>query len=140
MSVFLSIICGIIISIMIVMNSDLSSSMGIYTSAALIHLTGLVLITTILKVKKLSMKYDKTIPFYWYSGGVIGILTTVFQNVTVPNLGVSKTLALGLFGQSIISILIEHFGWFETPKRLLCKKELVGIGLILSGIVVMFVF
>lgn len=140
MAVFLSILSGFILSIMIAMNSDLSSTMGVYISVALIHFIGLVIIVIILKVKKLSMKFDKNIPFYWYSGGAIGILTTVFQNVTVSNLGVSKTLALALFGQSVISILIEHYGLFETPKRLVHKKQFIGIGLILSGIIVMFVY
>lgn len=140
MAVFLSIFSGIVLSIMIAMNSDLSSSMGVYSSAALIHLIGLVLIIVILKVKKLSMKFDKTIPIYWYSGGAIGILTTVFQNATVSNLGVSKTLALALLGQSIVSIVIEHFGLFETPKQLIQKKQFIGIGLILCGIIVMFVY
>lgn len=140
MAVFLSILSGFILSIMIAMNSDLSSTMGVYISVALIHFIGLVIIVIILKAKKLSMKFDKNIPFYWYSGGAIGILTTVFQNVTVSNLGVSKTLALALFGQSVISILIEHYGLFETPKRLVHKKQFIGIGLILSGIIVMFVY
>lgn len=140
MAVFLSIFSGIILSIMIVMNSDLSTTMGVYPSVALIHLIGLIIIIVILKVKKLSMKFDKSIPIYWYSGGAVGILTTVFQNVTVSNIGVSKTLALALFGQSIISIIIEHFGLFETPKRYIHKKQLIGIFLILIGIVVMFLY
>jgi transporter family-2 protein len=140
MAVFLSVFSGILLSIMIAMNSDLSSSMGVYYSVALIHFTGLVLITIIMRVKKISMKYDKRIPWYWYSGGAIGILTTVFQNITVSNLGVSKTLALALFGQSVISIIIEQYGLFETPRKLVNKKQFLGIGLILSGIVVMFLF
>lgn len=140
MAVFLSILSGFIVSIMIAMNSDLSSAMGVYISTAFIHFSGLVIIVTILKSKKLSMKFDKNISFYWYSGGAMGILTTVFQNVTVSNLGVSKTLALGLFGQSVVSILIEHYGWFETSKKLVKKKQLIGIGLILSGIIVMFIY
>lgn len=140
MAGFLSILSGILLSIMIAMNSDLSSSMGIYYSVAFIHFTGLIIIVAIMKKKRLSMKYDKSIPIYWYSGGAIGILTTVFQNITVSNLGVSKTLALALFGQSVVSLVIEHMGVFETPKKLVQKKQLIGISLILSGIVVMFVF
>lgn len=140
MAIFLSILNGVLLSIMIVMNSDLSSSMGVYYSVALIHFIGLVLIIIIMRVKKLSMKFERNIPWYWYSGGAIGILTTVFQNVTVSSLGVSKTLALALFGQSVISIIIEQYGLFETPQKLVNKKQFVGIGLILSGIIVMFIY
>lgn len=140
MEVFLSILSGVLLSIMIAMNSDLSLSMGVYYSTVLIHLTGLVLIIIIMRMKKNNMKFQKNIPWYWYSGGAIGILTTVFQNVTVSNLGVSKTLALALFGQSAISIIIEQYGIFETPKRLVTKKQFFGIGLILSGIIVMFIY
>lgn len=140
MAVFLSILSGIVLSIMIVMNSDLSASIGVYYSVALIHFVGLILIVVIVKAKKLSFRVDKNIPIYWYSGGVVGVLTTVFQNITVNHMGVSKTLALALLGQSIISIWIEHYGLFETPKRLVNKKQFVGIFLILSGIVVMFIY
>jgi transporter family-2 protein len=94
----------------------------------------------IMRMKKISMKYHKQIAWYWYSGGAVGILTTVFQNLTVSNMGVSKTLALALFGQSAIAIVIEHYGWFETPIKKINSKQFVGIGLILSGIVVMFIF
>ncbi|WP_180272608.1 DMT family transporter [Konateibacter massiliensis] len=140
MAVFLSILSGVLLSVMIAMNSELSSSMGVYYSVALIHLIGLVIIIAIMKVKKLSMKFQKNIPLIWYSGGAVGILTTVFQNVTVSTLGVSKTLALALFGQSVISIVIEHYGLFETPKKRIRKKQFIGIGLILSGITVMFLY
>jgi transporter family-2 protein len=140
MAVFLSILSGILLSIMIAMNSDLAVSMGVYYSVALIHLIGLVVIIVIMRRKKMSMRYERTIPIYWYSGGAIGILTTVFQNMTVANLGVSKTLALALFGQSVISIIIEHHGLLDTPKKKVHKKQLIGIGFILSGIIVMFLY
>jgi transporter family-2 protein len=140
MEVFLSILSGVLLSIMIVMNSDLSSSVGVYYSAAIIHLIGLVVIIFILRYRKISMKWQKNIAWYWYTGGAIGILTTVFQNITVTNLGVSKTLALALFGQSVISIVIEQYGLFETPKKRVNRKQFFGILLILLGIVVMFVF
>jgi transporter family-2 protein len=140
MAVFLSILSGILLSIMIAMNSDLSSTIGVYYSVAFIHFIGLVIIIIIMRIKKISMKYQKNIHWYWYSGGAIGILTTVFQNLTVSNMGVSKTLALALFGQSMISIIIEHYGWFETPIKNVNKKQFLGIGLILSGIIIMFVY
>ncbi|MFA9376418.1 MAG: DMT family transporter [Lachnotalea sp.] len=140
MTVFLSILSGALLSIMIAMNSDLSSTMGVYYSVALIHLIGLILIIIILKIKQISMKYHKNIPWYWYSGGAIGILTTVFQNLTVSNMGVSKTLALALLGQSVVSIIIEKYGWFETPKKVVNRKHFIGIGFILCGILVMFIY
>ncbi|PXV93642.1 transporter family-2 protein [Lachnotalea glycerini] len=140
MAVFLSILSGVLLSVMIVMNSDLAISMGVYYAVALIHFIGLIVIVIIVSRKKLSMKFHNNIPIYWYAGGAIGILTTIFQNITVSNLGVSKTLALALFGQSIISIIIEHYGFLETPKKLLQKKQFIGIGFILCGIVVMFLY
>lgn len=138
MEVFLSIFSGVVLSVMIAMNGDLSTSMGVYYSVGFIHLTGLIMITVIMRLKKISMKFQKNIAIYWYSGGAIGILTTVFQNITVSSIGVSKTLALALFGQSVISIVIEHYGLFDTPRKMIHKKQFVGIGLILSGIIVMF--
>ena len=45
-----------------------------------------------------------------YTGGLIGVLTVIFSSLGFSKLGVSLTVSLGLFGQLVTSIIIDHFG------------------------------
>lgn len=79
----------------------------------------------------------RNIPFWVYSGGLIGILSVLFSNYSVPTLGVSLSVAISLFGQSIASILIDHYGFFSVPVNRFQPKKLIGFAIIFLGIVLM---
>jgi transporter family-2 protein len=55
-------------------------------------------------------------------------------------LGVAVPLALGLLGQSVVSILIDNYGWLGMKKRPFQKKKLFGTLLTSLGIIVMMVW
>ncbi|MFA9398107.1 MAG: DMT family transporter [Clostridiaceae bacterium] len=131
---------GALIAIMVVFNGSLSSSLGNYTSIVIIHFIGLVSITFILIIKKSKLKFQKTIPIYLYSAGAIGVFTVLFNNLTFPKLGVSLTLALGLLGQSITSIVIDHFGLLGMKKIKFKKKKFIGIAFITIGVLIMTIY
>lgn len=79
----------------------------------------------------------RNVPFWVYSGGLIGILSVLFSNYSVPTLGVSLSVAISLFGQSIASILIDHYGFFSVPVNRFQPKKLIGFAIIFLGIVLM---
>ncbi len=64
----------------------------------------------VLLISRSKIKIQKEIPIYLYSAGAIGVFSVVFSNLSFSKLGVSLTLALGLLGQSLSSIFIDHFG------------------------------
>ncbi|MFJ8530979.1 DMT family transporter [Bacillus sp. NPDC094106] len=136
----LSIIIGAFIAIMIPLNGILSEITGNYMSSVMIHLVGLFAIVIVLLVSKSKLRMQQGIPLYLYSAGAIGVFTVLFSNISFSVLGVSITIALSLLGQSVSSIIIDHFGLLGMKVVKFEKKKMIGLLLISSGIVVMTIF
>jgi transporter family-2 protein len=56
------------------------------------------------------------------------------------SLGVSLTLALGLLGQTISALAIDHFGWLGACVVTFDRRKIGSLALIASGIAVMAYF
>ncbi len=132
-----SLFIGVLISVMIMINGTLSAASGNYAAVVIIHLVGLLgIIIAMLPGKAFRFKL-KGIPLYLYSAGTIGIFTVLFNNMGYAALGVSLPLALGLFGQLLASLVIDHFGLFQMKKIRFEKKKFMGLAIIFAGILVM---
>lgn len=136
----ITLLIGAINSIMILFNGTLSSSYGNLSSSIIIHIVGLIGIILVLLITKTSFKLRRDIPLYLYSAGFIGIGTVLLTNISYANLGVSLHLALSLFGQTISSLLIDHFGLFGMKVTTFNKKKSIGLFLIVLGICIMTVY
>jgi len=140
MNNLISSLIGAIISIMLMFNGMLANTTGNYVSIVIIHMVGLFSIILILLIKKEKFKFQNKIPLYWYSAGAIGVFTVLFSNLSFLALGASVTLALGLLGQSISSIIIDHFGLLGMKVIKFEKKKFIGLIFIAIGIFIMTVF
>ena len=129
-----SIIAGILTSSMITVNGNLTNFYGSYTASVIIHFIGLIGLTLYLIIKKQAFIPKERLPFYYFLGGAIGVGTTVFNNMAFGTLSVSAILALTLLGQSITSIIIDHFGLLGMPVERFNKKKLFGLSFVLIGI------
>ncbi|HYE09161.1 MAG TPA: DMT family transporter [Patescibacteria group bacterium] len=136
----LSAFIGVLITIMILLNGVLSQRLGNYTSTLIIHFLGFIVITLILTIKKIKISFSKDIPIYLYSGGLLGVFTILFNNISFNQLGTSLTLALGLLGQSICSLVLDHYGWLGMEVVHFRKEKLIGLTIIASGIIVMTLY
>ncbi len=140
MNNLVSAIIGALIAVMIMINGTLSNALGNYTSTIIIHIIGLIAVVLVLLTSRQKLTINKDVPFYLYSAGAIGVFTVLFNNITFSSLGVSLTLALGLLGQSITSIIIDHFGILGMKVIKYQKKKLIGLVFIISGIALMAIF
>ncbi len=134
---FLSVLSGVLISIMIAQNGGLADLYGNYHSSVLIHVTGLAAVLLWMLLRREKLRWDKTTAWPYYLGGVVGVLTVVANNLSFATLGVSLTLALGLLGQCITGGVVDHFGLFGMPKTPFRKQHFFSFGLIIAGIVIM---
>ena len=130
----LSLAMGVLISVMVAFNGGLTGAYGVYTATVIIHVVGLCLISFFVKRKEL---FVKNIAWYLYLGGAIGVLTTVFNNFSFGRISVSAILALGLLGQSVAGIIIDHFGLFGMKKYKFNAIKLAGFVWIFIGLVTM---
>lgn len=136
----ISILVGVFIAIMISFNGALSNTVGNYTSSVIIHMVGLIIIIVILIIRGEKLKDRKGTPMILYSAGAMGVLTVIFNNMSFIALGASITIALGLFGQAIASIVIDHFGLFGINVVRFNSKKIIGLSMIVLGIIIMTFF
>lgn len=78
----------------------------------------------------------KQIPIYlWFTGGLFSVLGISLYYYTIPKLGISTMISLGLFGQIAFSILAGHFGWLNLPIEPITFKRGLGFIIMMSGII-----
>ena len=133
----LSLLGGMLISVMVVFNGGLNARVGQMPALVIIHTAGLVFTGLLMLIKREKLRL-KRLPLYLYSAGLIGIATTVFNNTAFGHISVSAMMALALLGESISSLAADHFGLLGLPKRPFRPQKLWGGLLALIGIVFMW--
>ncbi len=133
----LAVLSGFVIAVMVMANGELSAVYGSYHATVLIHILGLILVCAILLAKKELGWQKVSLPWYLFTGGFIGVFTTISNIVAFSALGVSLTLGLGLLGQCALSLLIDGFGWMGAQKQSLSAQKILGLGVIVAGAAVM---
>ncbi|MFD3158049.1 DMT family transporter [Haloimpatiens sp. FM7330] len=135
-----AVLSGLLIAIMVTFNGVLAKQTGDYISLLIIHLVGLLMVSLILIIRKKKISLKGGIPMYLFSAGAIGVFMVFFNNTCFNALGVSLTLSLGLFGQLIASVIIDHFGLLGMDVHKFEKEKLIGFILVFIGIVVMIAY
>ena len=130
----LCLLSGVFLAIVITTNGSLSGYYGPYISTVMIHIVGTVVAYAAMKAARQQWKPAEKIPLWMFSGGAIGILTTVFQSVAFAHIGVTAILALSLFGQTVTALIIDSFGFFHMEKRPINKATLIGVVISMCGI------
>lgn len=76
------------------------------------------------------------IPWYlWFIGGLFSVLGISLYYYTIPKLGISKMIALGLFGQLIFSLIAGNYGWLHLPVEPITSKRILGTIAMTIGII-----
>ncbi|WP_316836994.1 DMT family transporter [Pedobacter nutrimenti] len=82
-----------------------------------------------------SLTTVKQVPAYlWFTGGLFSVLGISLYYFTIPKLGFSTMISLGLSGQLIFAVAASHFGWLNMQIEPLTTKKLLGIVCLLAGI------
>lgn len=123
----LSILTAVLISAMIVVNGELTAFYGLFAATVIIHVVGLLTTTCMVMVKREPVFSFRRLPLSFYLGGAIGVATTMFNNMAFNRISVSSIVALGLVGQSVTSLIIDQFGFFNLPARRFCKEKTAGL-------------
>lgn len=131
---------GLLIAVMVTFNGTLAGYAGDYKGVLITQIVGLITISLVLITRRKGIRLKKDIPFYLFLGGTIGVVLTLFNNLSVNTLGVSLSLSLGLLGQSVAAVIIDHFGLLGMDKYEFKKEKLIGFGLAFAGIVVMVIY
>jgi len=131
---------GVLLSIMFFFNGMLTSKVGPYYSNLIFHLIGLILIIIISLILKNKEFRLSEIPILYFLPGILSMIVVVSNNICIGKLGITLTIVISLFGQLVISNIIDHFGLFGMPVNPFKKEKLIGFGVVLIGIISMVSF
>lgn len=98
--------------------------------------TVFALILAAISLKKLpDREIIRHIPFYlWFTGGLFSVFGISLYYYTIPRLGVSTMISLGLCGQLLFAVIAGHFGWLQLPTEPITIKRMLGIVSMIAGI------
>lgn len=133
----LALINGILLAIMVFLNGMLSSITGPYMSTFIFHVLGFILILMISIAKKNTLSNLKELPLMFFLPGVLSVITILLNNICIPQIGITLTIGVSLYGQLVMSSLVEHFGLFGMPVNRFRKEKILGFSIISLGIIVM---
>lgn len=73
-------------------------------------------------------------PWWVWFGGTLGAFYVLGSVVAAPRLGATTLVALILAGQTIASLLVDHFGWVGFEEHPVTPGRLAGVLLLGAGV------
>ncbi|NDJ78813.1 MAG: DMT family transporter [Chloroflexi bacterium] len=73
-------------------------------------------------------------PWYALGAGLLSLVIIGAVSYAIPRVGAVTSTFLIVAGQLIASVVIDHYGLFETTVRPLDPSRLLGIGVLFAGI------
>ncbi|MBT2281933.1 DMT family transporter [Priestia megaterium] len=82
------------------------------------------------------MTLGKLKPHY-FGGGILGAIFVTSNIILMPHLGATVTTIVGMFGQMLMALLIDHFGLLGVNKNQIHTKKVIGLVCITMGIILL---
>lgn len=124
---------GFLVAVMVVINGGLTAAYGAWLATIIIHVVGLVTILIVYAFHRGPLLPKIRLPLYYFLGGAIGVGTTLFNNMAFGVISLSAITGLGLLGQGLTSLVVDHFGIMGMEKRPFHKKKLIGFAFLAGG-------
>jgi transporter family-2 protein len=75
------------------------------------------------------LKAWRTVPWYVYLAGPLGIAIISSIGFAIPRVGVASTLTLIVVSQLVVGVVLDHFGWLTIPRPVDLQR-LIGIAVL----------
>jgi bacterial/archaeal transporter family-2 protein len=135
---------GAVLPFQVGMNAELADWLGSPVRAAFVSFaTGTLLlgVAAVLVLKPLpSWARLGEAPWWVWLGGALGTFYVVGSIVSAPKLGATTLVALVVAGQSLASLVVDHYGWVGFEPKHVSAGRLVGIALVGAGVVLVRIF
>lgn len=136
--ILFAILGGAFITLQGVANTMISKDIGTWQAATITQLTGFILAIFILMfVRDRKWAGVKKVKPLYLVGGAFGAFV-IFSNVTaMQKVGVTLTISTLLIAQLTLTFIIDNNGWFGLVKQKIRLPQLIGIGMMIAGVVIL---
>jgi transporter family-2 protein len=112
----------------------LGARIGAMESAFVVHLGGLLLAALIIVgLRGGHLGAWRTVPWYVYSAGFMGVFIVAAYSYAVPRLGLAASLTLAIVVQLVLGAVLDHFGLLGAAQRSFDLARGAGVALLLAG-------
>ncbi|MDD4972710.1 MAG: DMT family transporter [Bacteriovorax sp.] len=80
-----------------------------------------------------SIKKVMTIPWYLFTGGVVGSVFIFGALFALPKIGASTFFGQIVLGQLLMTLIVDHYGVFGLPIHKIDSIRIIGVALLISG-------
>lgn len=120
-------------------NSSLGKRIGVYESSFFSFAVGTAaLLIVVLIFGKGNLQGIMQVPRWQLIGGVLGAFIVTSMVSAVPVIGAGSAVFATMLGQIMISMVIDHFGLFNTPVIHFNLMRLAGVALMIGGLFLIF--
>lgn len=84
---------------------------------------------------KLTLAPLRELPWYAWLGGFYGAFFVTVSAFAAPRLGIAFLITIGIAGQLLAALAIDHFGAFGIPRAEISPGRLLGVALVIAGVV-----
>lgn len=129
---------GAFITLQGVANTRISQDVGVWQATTVTQLVGFLLALFILIcLRDRSWRNVKQVKPMYLLGGTFGAVV-VFSNITaIQKVGVTVTISALLIAQLLLTFVIDSKGWFGMVKQKMKLPQFIGIGMMISGVVML---
>jgi len=131
------VLAGSFIALQNTLNSALGKKTGYFGSVLLLTIISTITLIIIISIspKTATLKNAPGLSqWYLYLGGILGVLIVAIPIFILPKIGVSSTLSSMIFGQIILALILDHFGFMGNPTIAINLKKILGVFLLLISI------
>lgn len=135
---WIAIISGALMSVQGVFNTQVTKQSGIWVTNIFVQLTALLVCLALWLATDRSsfVTLMKVEPKYMLLGGAIGAFITYTVIKSMEQMGPARAAMCIVVSQLIIAYLIEVLGLFGVEKQSLEGRKILGMGIMITGIVI----
>ncbi|MCB5200185.1 transporter family-2 protein [Loktanella sp. DSM 29012] len=129
---------GGLLSLMVLFNGTLAQYGSLLFSSWVPHATGTVAALIALAILRPGRTSRVRPPLWSYAGGLSGAVTVMATSYALNTpLALSGTLAIGLAGQMVFSLIADARGLFGLRQRMPSARDMAALALIVTGSLVL---
>ena len=132
---------GVLITVQAAINARLGHLLSNYMHAVLVSFVvgtlAAVLYCLIEGGPVASRDVIRDVPWWVWTGGLLGVVFVWTTIYAVPKVGVSVMFPLVVAGQMAAAIVVEHFGLLGSPREPVSLARIGGVVLVVLGVVVL---
>lgn len=141
LAMIIGLVIGLGLPVQTSINSRLRQSVGSPFLASLASFTlGTVFLAVVTLILEHGVGFSSQIittqPAWIWLGGLFGVIYLTGNILLFPKLGSVQTVIMPVFGQILMGLLIDNFGWFGSQVNPLTVSRVLGAACVLMGVVV----